>query len=357
MSINNTLILTGEDVQQIIRHHGVDQIMDRTITELERFLLAHDEMDLVTPARSGFHYYEPHMGLVEWMPIYQGSKQVTLKIVGYHPNNPKLYKLPTILSTTSSYDSTTGHLQCLMDATLTTAIRTGAASALASKFLAKPTSEVLGIIGCGAQAVTQLHALSRLFPLTRVLYCDTEPSAEQSFEERCEPLEIDINFEQSSLAHIVGDSDILCTATSIEPGEGPLFSDIKTRTHLHINAVGADFPGKIEIPLALLKEAMVCPDFREQALVEGECQQLEANEIGQDLKEIITNNIQDFQNQRTVFDSTGWALEDQVMLDIFQRLAHQLSIGRWLSIESVSQNEKNPYDFLKEVDKVLQENG
>ena len=101
------------------------------------------------------------------MPIYKKGAEVVIKVVGYHPKNPKNFNLPTILSSISSYDTKTGHLMGIADGVLLTALRTGAASAVASELLAKPESTTLGLIGCGAQSITQLHALSRYSNLKR----------------------------------------------------------------------------------------------------------------------------------------------------------------------------------------------
>ncbi len=123
----------------------------------------------VIPVRDGFDYQQPQIGLIEWMPALASGEAVTVKMVGYHPQNPLHLNVPTILSTVLWFDVTTGHLQSVMDGNLLTAIRTGAASAVASKVLARPDAEVLGLIGCGAQSVSQLHALSRVFKLRQVL--------------------------------------------------------------------------------------------------------------------------------------------------------------------------------------------
>ena len=76
----------------------------------------------------------------------------------------------------------------MIDGVLATAIRTGAASAVASKLMANPTSSTLGLIGCGTQAVTQLHAISLCFKIDRVLFYDIDPNASSSFEKRCSAL-------------------------------------------------------------------------------------------------------------------------------------------------------------------------
>jgi len=346
---NKTLVLSSSDIEKIVTEVGINEIMDSLIN---RMIVAFEDYDpkyITIPIRAGFHYNEPQQGLVEWMPLYQHGEQVMIKVVGYHPNNPKQFQLPTIISTISSYDTSTGQLKGIMDGVFLTALRTGAASALGSLYLAKPGSSSLGLIGCGAQAVTQLHAISRVFPLNAVYYYDNDPEVVASFIDRVDMLDLTINFIPSTIEKVVESADILSTATSIDVGEGPLFNNLKTKEHLHINAVGADFPGKTELPLELLRKSFVCPDFLGQALVEGECQQLKDDEIGANIFECVQNsdNFTDKKHQRTVFDSTGLSLEDQVVMDLFLEHASAMNLGQMIEIETISNDAKNPYEFMK----------
>jgi ornithine cyclodeaminase/alanine dehydrogenase-like protein (mu-crystallin family) len=344
----NTLILTASDVNTLMQKYGINRLMDdlifRLIKEFENF----NDIDTVIPIRSGFNYDSEHVGLVEWMPIYKTGEEVVIKVVGYHPKNPTIFNLPTILSTISSYDTKTGHLKGLVDGVLLTALRTGAASAVATKYLAHPESSILGLIGCGAQSITQLHAISRLFPIKEVLIYDTDTEALESFQNRSSLLGLNIEVIHKEIVDILKESDVICTATSIEVGKGPLFKHYNHKPHLHINALGSDFPGKIELPKSLLKESFVCPDFTEQAKIEGECQQLLDDEIGSDLFTVIQNydEYNHLKDELTVFDSTGWALEDQVVMDLFLDLAHEFKIGMEVSLENISDDVKNPYHFL-----------
>ena len=347
-SHSSTLVLTSNEIEQILRHFGLNQVMDTLIISLQQAIEGFEGKQFDIPIRSGFHYQKPHAGLIEWMPIHEHDKQIVIKVVGYHPANPKQFDLPTILSTISAYDTASGHLLALVDGVLLTALRTGAASAVASKFMAHPESRTLGLIGCGAQAITQLHALSRIFPIERVLYYDKDESSLNSFKDRCKILELTADMCPASMEVIVPQVDILCTATSIEVGEGPLFEETDTLAHLHINAVGSDFPGKTELPLAMLKSSLVVPDFRIQAIREGECQQLSEEQIGPDWVELIQqlDKYQELPYQHSVFDSTGWPLEDQLVMELFLDYAVQLGIGQKIHIESNPVDAKNPYHSL-----------
>ncbi len=342
---NKTLLLSKKDIIEILNHFGIDKVMDDLIKKLDQAIAEYDPSKIHVPIRDGFNYTKPYTGLVEWMPVYQYGNDVVIKVVGYHPDNPEKFKLPTILSTISTYDTSTGHLKALVDGVLLTALRTGASSAVISKVLAKSDSKTLGLIGCGAQAVTQLHALSRIFDLDTVLIYDIDQATLASFEYRISAMNLTCKVQESDIKSILEKSDIVCTATSIDVDSGPLFDQVNTLPHVHINAVGSDFPGKVELPLSLLKTCKVVPDFLAQAKIEGECQRLEDEDIYYDWVQILkdSGNFSELANQRTVFDSTGWALEDFVVSSLFIDYAKEIDKGSYVQIESISTDVKNPY--------------
>jgi len=344
----NTLILAVEDIRRIVLRVGLNSFMDEMIQRLTKALFDYDPGQTVVPVRGGFAYKAPLPGLVEWMPILQTGDAVTIKVVGYHPCNPISHRLPTIISTLGVYDSRTGHLKGIADCTFLTAVRTGAASAIASQRMAKADSRVVGIIGCGAQAVTQVHALSRVFDLERVLIYDLNPTVSRSFLTRVEGLKLSsVEVTEANLEQLAGCADIICTCTSVEVGGGPVFTEGDLKPWLHVNAVGSDFPGKYEVPVSILKRSFVCPDFLPQAIKEGECQQLQAEEIGPEIFELIKKPERyDFVREMpSVFDSTGWALQDQVAMQMLLDHAADLQVGTRISIENLPADPRNPYDF------------
>lgn len=347
----HTTILTASDVRDIVFRVGLDELMDETIRRLHEAFKAFDPAKIVVPARDGFQYAAPELGLLEWMPGMRAGESAHIKVVGYHPNNGVRHELPTILSTLSTYGVSDGHLRGLMDATFITALRTGAASAVASRVLARPDASVLGFIGCGAQAVTQFHALSRVFPISDVCIYDLNPSAMATFSDRLRGLGTEgVQIHSLPPQAFLADIDILCTATSVGIGQGPVFEYQQLRPHLHINAIGSDFPGKAELPIELIKRSFVCPDFGDQAVKEGECQQLDAADIGPDICTLVKakSRYREKRETVTVFDSTGWALEDMVCMDMFMEYASSFEIGRFLELETVSSDCLNPYQFLFE---------
>lgn len=343
-----TRVLDRHHIAQIVTEVGLDALMDEMIERVTDAIRAFDETRTKILPRDGFHYTEPEMGLLEWMPVMHTAEMTTIKVVGYHPTNPSLRHLPTILSTVSAYDTETGHLAGLVDGTFLTALRTGAASAIASVRLARLDSKVVGIVGCGAQAISQLHALVRTFGIERILLHDIDPEHAASFPKRAGTIVPDhIVMESVPLPELLRQADIVCTTTSVGVGEGPLFDDAVTQPWLHINAVGSDFPGTIELPRALLLRSLVCPDHPEQAMKEGECQQLEPDEIGPSLAELVTgeDSYEGYRDRLTVFDSTGWALEDRVGIQLLLDHADRMGLGLLLELENISDDPLDPYDF------------
>jgi len=344
----DTIILTKDDIAEIVNRVGLHQLMDDIIDELRKTFRKFDDELTQVRTRDGFSYFTPYPGVLEWMPVMQVDDFAVIKVVSYNPANPMLYQVPTIISTLSLYNIRTGHLMALTDGTFATAVRTGAASAIASEVLANPASEVVGLVGCGAQAVTQLHALSRLFDIKRVLAYDTNSNVLASFPERCRFLDLDIRIVPRQ--ELEEESDIICTATSVGLDAGPVIDGTNLKPWVHINAVGSDLPRKIELPLALLKECLVCPDYRAQAVIEGECQQLPPDAIGPELIELVkhASEYRRYQLVKTVFDSTGFALEDKAAMQVLLSVAKEVGVGRTLAVESIAVDPMDPYSFARE---------
>ena len=343
-----TTVIARDDIATIINRVGLDRLMDEMIDRLRSAIISFDETTTRVRTRDGFHYTEPDLGLLEWMPVIQAGEATTIKVVGYHPNNPSSYNLPTILSTISVYETGSGHLAALADGTFLTALRTGAASAVASGVLARPDSHILGLVGCGAQSITQMHAIVRTFPIDQVYITDASPTNVATFETRAaEVLPDGVAVSAMPVEELMESSDIVCTSTSVGIGEGPLFGDLPTNPWLHINAVGSDFPGKVELPAAMLRRGLVCPDVREQAVKEGECQLLGAEEIGPSLAHVVAHPdaYRSWQDHLTIFDSTGWALGDQVAMQMLLEQATHTGVGTRIALEDISEDPLDPYDL------------
>lgn len=344
-----TRILGAGDLATLLERVGRDALMDRMIEALRIRFAGHD-VDLVDArARAGFRYDKPELGLIEWMPTHEMGGPVVIKMVGYHPTNPTQRSLPSVIATSSMWDTETGHLLAISDSTLLTALRTGAASGLATDLMAIETPVTVGLIGLGAQAVTQLHAISRVRSVERVIGFDPSPEPAESFARRIEFLALPFEAcRADALEAMASDVDVLVTCTSVDIGAGPVVGEFEPRPWLHVNAVGADFPGKLELPPKLLEAALVVPDTLEQCLAEGECQQVPTRQIGPELFELVQAESTTAERaQVTVFDSTGWAVEDDVALRLVLELADQHDVGQLVQLESIPRDPYDPYGAVR----------
>lgn len=347
MKTESTRVIDAADIAAIVAAEGVPRLFDLVISKLDEITGEFNNHKVDLKTRDGFVVTQPYDGLLEWMPATRFGASAAVKMVAYNPHNPEKHGLPTILSTLYGFDVADGHLRCVVDGTFTTALRTGAASALASRLLARPDASVLGLVGCGAQAVTQLHALQRVFNFERVLLFDIDPAVEASFASRAR-----VNPSWASpvsRAELEAEADIICTATSVAPADDPVIAGDNVKPDVHINAIGSDMPGKVELPLSLLRKSTVCPDYAPQARAEGECQQLTSSEEGPSLFELQADRAasQRLVGTRTVYDSTGLALQDLAMIELFEELAHRHGRGQDVMIEANSGDPLDPYAFMK----------
>ncbi len=341
-----TTLLTASDLARIVEATGRDRFMDLMIDRMRTRFVDHDPDTVEARNRDGFRYDKPALGLIEWMPTHEVGGPVVIKMVGYHPTNPTQRTLPSVIATSSMWDTESGHLLAVADATLLTAVRTGAASAVATDILAVDRPLTVGVIGLGAQAVTQIHALSRVRPLQRVLGYDRADEVTASFADRIAFTGVDFEpVAGGGLEAMAASVDVLCTCTSVDIGAGPVVGPFEPRPWLHVNAVGADFPGKLELPPDLLTQATVFPDTLAQCIAEGECQQVPSERIGPDL-EVVTKEPGRFsahRNRLTVFDSTGWAVEDDVALRLALELGRRHGLGLEVQLESIPLDPFDPY--------------
>ncbi len=348
--MTTTRLIAPDDLSAIVGDLGFERFLDELIDRLTAALARHDPEVLSTMDRTGFHYRKPELGLLEWMPAMDRGRRVSVKTVGYHPTNPVERGVPSVLATTALYDTTDGRLVALCEATFLTAARTGAASAIATEVLAEDGPTVLGVVGCGAQAVTQVHAISRVRAITRVLAYDADPDVAATLRSRIPIDDLEVEVVQADrLPWLAETCDVICTATSVPPDEGPVLPDVSTRPGLHINAVGADFAGKLELPDPMLRRALVVPDVVAQCLLEGEAQRLTADELGPDLATIVRDRAEHERHRSslTVFDSTGWALEDLVAAELVLDHADRLGVGVEIELHPDLDDPYDPYEAIR----------
>jgi alanine dehydrogenase len=255
-----------------------------------------------------------------------------VKWVNVHPEN-RSRGLPSIMAIIIYSDPDTGYPLAIMDATEITAYRTGAAAAIASKYLTRPDSHTIGIIGAGFQAHTQILAHAELFNPIVINVFDASKSAVDRLMQSLSGFSIRNCSIQDTVA-----SDIVCTLT---PSRSPVVKKEWIIPGTHINAVGADAPGKQELDPAILEEAIVVVDDIKQASGSGEINvpiQKSIYSIGEvygTLAEVVAGKKKGraHDSDITVFDSTGIAVEDIAVAKLLFEKAQQR--GGYPSIDLV----------------------
>lgn len=255
-----------------------------------------------------------------------------MKWVNVHPGNPAL-KLPTVMGIVIYNDPDTGYPLSIMDATESTAYRTGAAAAVASKYLARKDPRTLGIIGAGRQAYTQLMAHAALFEFKEIRVFDISGDAVDRLIRSFPQYPVRKAALQEAAA-----SDIVCTVT---PAREPVLKKEWLMPGTHINAMGADAKGKEELEPSILKQSVVVVDDVRQASSGGEINVpiarglFSINDIYATLGDIVAGKKPGRNGNRaiTVFDSTGIAIHDIAVARVVYNKARQS--GKYLSLDFV----------------------
>ncbi|RPI42073.1 MAG: ornithine cyclodeaminase family protein, partial [Bacteroidetes bacterium] len=211
--------------------------------------------------------------------------------------------------------STSGEILSLIDGTYLTALRTGAASGIATRYLAREESETLAIFGCGAQGATQLEAICSVRPIKKVLLYDMNVHAARACRDRMqETLGIPLSIEKG-LGNLKK-ADVICTATG---SEKPLFSITDIARGVHINAIGSFKPHMQEISPLIIQVSRLFVDSRSAVLREsGDLIKpikeglLPGTFIRDEIGDLINGDTEGRQSagEITLFKSVGIAVQD-----------------------------------------------
>ena len=175
---------------------------------------------------------------------------------------------------------------------------------------------------------------------------DIDRTASRSMGKSAKKLIKDLEIHiETDIKKICEQSDIIVTATCKDKNTPPLVKDKWIKEGTHLNAVGGDAPGKIELEKKLLQRSKLVVDFRDQAVYEGESQQVQKNKIHADLAEVVTGikKGREYDQEITIFDSVGFAMEDLQVYKLLYNMAIELKVGKFLNITSDPKYCKNIY--------------
>jgi ornithine cyclodeaminase/alanine dehydrogenase len=279
-------------------------------------------------------HIKPPDGLSLYMPAYlkeQGA--LACKVVTVYKNNPSKYNLPVITGKVLLQDPNTGDVVCVMDGGYLTAVRTGAASGVATKYLARDEKDmVAGIFGAGVQAKTQLQAMAVARDIFQAFIFDTSDEAAESLVRE---LKVEMNFDvvkAESPAQLL-EADIICTATS---SPNPLFNGQDIKPGTHINGIGSHTPNARELDTTIIMRSKLVGDSREACFSEaGDIMiplkdgSIDASHFYAELGEVLTGDkpgrVGD--EEITVFKSNGLAIQDAAAAKLVYDKALEKGIG------------------------------
>jgi ornithine cyclodeaminase len=252
-------------------------------------------------------------GAMAWMPAHRGGDDPVygLKVLCVVPDNPARgldgHQGQVLLA-----DGVTGQLRALLDASTVTAIRTAAASALATRLLAREDASTLAIVGTGVQARAHLESIPLVRPIERVRVAGRTPERARAFADVA-----DVVVEPcASVEEAVRGADVVVTATS---SREPVLERAWLEPGTHVNAVGASQPSSRELDTATVAAARLYTDRRESleheaaeyrlALAEG---LIEPAHVRGELGELLTGEAQGrtSDGELTLFRSLGLAVFD-----------------------------------------------
>ncbi len=329
-----TLILTGKQVKKLLDMKDVLGAVENAFK--------HKGLGKVQMPPKVYLFYQKFNGDLRTMPSYVEDMDVSaVKIVNVHPDNPKTHGMRTVMAVLVLVSPHTGQPLAFMDATHITDMRTGGASAIASKFLARPAPKVLGIIGAGNQARTQMLALITQFGhFDEVRVYDMFPEKTKSlvreFRRHYKEQIGKVKAVSEAKAAVV-DSDIVVTCTS---SRQPIVHDEWVKPGTHFNCIGADAPGKQEMDPKILKRAFLVIDDWEQASHSGEINvplsknELTKEDVDAEIGQVVAGLKPGRKDDQeiTVFCSTGLAVQDCLTAKLAYDAAIQQKIGRSVQI-------------------------
>jgi ornithine cyclodeaminase/alanine dehydrogenase-like protein (mu-crystallin family) len=314
-------ILTAADVHSCLAMEGAIEAMRTAFTQIS-------SGEAVIPDRLSITSEDGGKSL--FMPGYLPREgYLAAKVVSVFGDNPRR-GLPTIQGVVLVLDSTTGAPVGLMDGTYLTALRTGAASGLATDFLALPGASVLTVFGAGPQSRTQVEAIRTVRPIREIRLVSRSETSAEALAKELDGVDVRVMDDPSGA---VRGAQIIVTATD---SHRPVFPGMAVDPGVHVNAVGAYTPTMREVDGDLVAKAKVVVDARATVLSEaGDLVHAIAekvfsfDEIYAELGEVVAGSVpgRESSDEVTLFKSVGNAAQDVSVAGRVLGEAERLGVG------------------------------
>jgi len=323
--MNTIRVLSGKQIREAVR---MTDIIDAVETAFIELSTGAPEM----PIRSHISIDRPE-GTALFMPSYmKPAEMIGVKTVTLFEDN-RQSGIPYIQGMVNILDGNNGSPLAVLDGMVITALRTGAASGLATRLLAREDCRVCTVFGAGVQGRTQLEAVCAVRDIEEAIIYDTSVAASEKFAEEMGEIEkIKINVAETS-AEAVCRADIICCATV---SEQPVFAYKDLKSGVHINAVGSYKPHVQEVPEEMVLRSRLFVDHRESALEEtGDLiipmskGLITEDHIVAEIGEVAAGNCEGRTStgEITFFKSVGVAVQDLAAASVILKRAGEMNIG------------------------------
>jgi alanine dehydrogenase len=330
MKPKGTLIVKRSEVATLLS-------LGECIRAVEDAFRLHDEGQSLPPGvletltkTGGFHIKAAGLKL-------ENRTYYAAKVNANFPENMSARGLPTIQGVIALFDGESGYPLVLLDSIEITALRTGAATAVAAKYLARSDSKVATICGCGVQGRIQLKSLAEVLPIEKVYAYDQVEAVSNMFaNELSAELKIEV-IRVTDLSRALEETDVCVTCTS---STRPFLMHEHVRAGTFVAAVGADNPRKQELESRLLASNKVVVDILDQCAAIGDLHHaieagvMNKSDVYAELGAIVAGRTpgRTSAEEVIIFDSTGTALQDVAAASIVYQRALNAGKGTWLNL-------------------------
>ena len=323
--MSNPVLISGKEVLSLLRLEECIEAVENAFKQYAEGKTSEPGVLAMHQRQGGFHIKAGSMDLSQ--PYF------VAKVNGNFPSNRSLYNLPTIQGLIMLANADNGEVLAIMDSIQITILRTGAATAVAAKYLSVKDASTATIIGCGIQGRISLRMLMKVRPIKKVYIYDRDPGQQENFVKNLEDVKVDIQPVQN-IAVGLKYSDICVTCTTSTKG---FLKNEDILPGTFIAAVGADNESKQELDPRLLSNNIVVTDVTKQCSKIGELHHaideglMTVENVYAELGEIIAGikKPPSLEKQMVIFDSTGMALQDVAAAAVVYERAIQSNSVRW----------------------------
>ncbi|UCF63467.1 MAG: ornithine cyclodeaminase family protein [bacterium] len=327
--IRNLLFLSKETIKKVLT-------IEEAIPAVRDAFIQLSSGKVEVPLR--VHLDIPQFQGVELIkPVYSPlTKKIGIKIISLFKNNTAK-KLPYSHAVMLLLDAETGIPLAIMDADYLTAVRTAAASGVATELLARKESGTVAIFGAGPQGAAQVRAMMAVCQISQIFIFDPDTQKARKLANNISS-SYAVEVKVSSTPHSLSACDIICTATT---SEVPVFLDSQISAGVHINGMGSFKPHHQEIPAETVKRSRLFVDQRESCLKEAgdiiiplKRGMIQERHILAEIGEIASGAIQARKSDAdiTIFKSVGNAVQDLAVAEMVYGKALKNKLGQELKL-------------------------